>query len=205
MPELEKRVYTPHSNLRRPWHMIGDIAKDIRRGQDLAMRLTIRDIKAMYRQSALGFLWAFIIPIANTVTWIFLNATASYPSANPPDSLPRVRLHRHHDLGHVSGKHAVADQQDLPEQIGDRQGQLPPRSHHHVGHLPVPLQRRHQSNYPHRSPQHSWAMQAPTPSSSFPLPSSPSYWSAPPSASSSPLSPPSTPISAKDCPSSCSS
>lgn len=75
MPELEKRVYTSHSNLRRPWHMIGDIVSDIRRGQDLAKRLTIRDIKALYRQSALGFLWAFIIPIANTVTWIFLNST----------------------------------------------------------------------------------------------------------------------------------
>lgn len=75
MPELEKRIYTSHSNLRRPWHMIRDILQDIRRGQDLAKRLTIRDIKALYRQSALGFLWAFIIPIANTVTWIFLNST----------------------------------------------------------------------------------------------------------------------------------
>lgn len=48
---------------------------DIGRSKDLARQLTIRDLKAQYRQSALGFLWAFIMPLANTITWIFLNKT----------------------------------------------------------------------------------------------------------------------------------
>jgi len=55
--------------------MFGEMLRDIRSGQDLAVRLTIRDIKALYRQSFLGLLWAFIIPLGNTVTWIFLNGS----------------------------------------------------------------------------------------------------------------------------------
>ncbi len=72
---MEKRIYTPESNIQRPWIMLRDMLADMRRGQDLALRLTIRDIKALYRQSFLGLLWAFIIPIANTLTWIFLNSS----------------------------------------------------------------------------------------------------------------------------------
>ncbi len=75
MSQLEKRVYTSQSNIQNPWRMIKDIVADIRKGQDLAKRLTIRDIKAQYRQSVLGILWAFIIPIANTLLWVFLNAS----------------------------------------------------------------------------------------------------------------------------------
>lgn len=75
MSELEKRVYTSQSNVQNPWRMLKDLWKDIRKGQDLAKRLTIRDIKALYRQSFLGILWAFIIPIANALTWIFLNSS----------------------------------------------------------------------------------------------------------------------------------
>ncbi len=72
---MEKRIYNAHSNIQRPWVMVRDMIRDIGKGQDLAKRITIRDIKAMYRQSALGVLWAFILPIANAVTWIFLNSS----------------------------------------------------------------------------------------------------------------------------------
>jgi len=72
---MEKRIYTSASNIQKPLVMVKEMIADIARGQDLAKRLTIRDIKAMYRQSFLGIIWAFIIPIANTVTWVFLNAT----------------------------------------------------------------------------------------------------------------------------------
>lgn len=72
---MEKRVYNAQSNFQNPWTMLSGMFRDLRRGQDLAIRLTIRDIKALYRQSFLGIVWAFIIPIANTVTWVMLNAT----------------------------------------------------------------------------------------------------------------------------------
>jgi lipopolysaccharide transport system permease protein len=48
---------------------------DLIRSHELAWRLTVRDINAQYRQSLLGIIWAFITPLATTVTWVFLNMT----------------------------------------------------------------------------------------------------------------------------------
>ncbi len=79
---MEIRTYTPHTNLRKPWILIREIVRDIYQGQDLAYRLTIRDIKAIYRQSFLGILWAFILPIANTLVWLFLNSTGIVAMGN---------------------------------------------------------------------------------------------------------------------------
>ncbi len=39
---------------------------------DLAYRLAKRDLSAQYRQSILGYLWAFLVPLVNTLTWLFL-------------------------------------------------------------------------------------------------------------------------------------
>jgi lipopolysaccharide transport system permease protein len=55
--------------------MVREMFSDLRAGRDLALQLTVRDIQAQYRQSILGILWAFILPLANTVTWVFLNMT----------------------------------------------------------------------------------------------------------------------------------
>ncbi|MDZ4184574.1 MAG: hypothetical protein U1D97_06300, partial [Desulfuromonadales bacterium] len=46
---------------------------DLSDARELAWRLAVRDISAQYRQAFLGFLWAFILPLANTLAWIFLN------------------------------------------------------------------------------------------------------------------------------------
>lgn len=70
-----KTVYTPESQLNSPWLLLKAMMRDLLDGRELAWRLTIRDISAQYRQSLLGVLWAFILPIANTITWIFLNGT----------------------------------------------------------------------------------------------------------------------------------
>lgn len=69
------KIYTPDSDLRNPKVFLSEMFHDIVNGRELAWQLTIRDIKAQYRQSFLGLLWAFILPLANTVTWIFLNST----------------------------------------------------------------------------------------------------------------------------------
>ena len=68
-------VYTPESSLTNPLKLISDMWFDILSGRSLAMRLAVRDIKAQYRQAFLGILWALILPLANTATWIFLNRT----------------------------------------------------------------------------------------------------------------------------------
>jgi lipopolysaccharide transport system permease protein len=49
--------------------------RDLAFGRELAWRLAVRDISAQYRQAFLGILWAFILPLANTAAWIFLNST----------------------------------------------------------------------------------------------------------------------------------
>ncbi len=46
---------------------------DLRMSRELSWRLAVRDISAQYRQTALGFLWALILPLANTAVWVFLS------------------------------------------------------------------------------------------------------------------------------------
>ena len=66
-------VYTPESSLAHPLKMVRDMWADIFSGRGLALSLAIRDIKAQYRQTFLGIIWALILPLITTVTWIFLN------------------------------------------------------------------------------------------------------------------------------------
>lgn len=49
--------------------------RDLLASRELAWRLAVRDIKAQYRQAALGLLWAFIIPLAHTATWLFMQGS----------------------------------------------------------------------------------------------------------------------------------
>ena len=67
-------VYTPDSCLRDPLGLLSAMFHDLWAGRELAWRLAIRDISAQYRQTALGLVWAFILPLANTLVWLFLNA-----------------------------------------------------------------------------------------------------------------------------------
>lgn len=73
MTQLPVTVYSPESSLASPVKMLRDMFHDLSSGRELALRLAVRDIKAQYRQAFLGILWAFILPLANTVTWIFLS------------------------------------------------------------------------------------------------------------------------------------
>lgn len=68
-------VYTPESSIRNPMHMLSDMFRDLFAGRELAMQLAKRDIRAQYRQTALGLLWAFILPLAHALTWIFLSGS----------------------------------------------------------------------------------------------------------------------------------
>ncbi|MBL7950725.1 MAG: ABC transporter permease [Flavobacteriales bacterium] len=46
--------------------------QDLYASKELSWRLARRDISAQYRGTILGYLWAFILPLANTLTWVFL-------------------------------------------------------------------------------------------------------------------------------------
>ncbi|MFB2935696.1 ABC transporter permease [Aerosakkonemataceae cyanobacterium BLCC-F154] len=58
-----KAVYTPKSKLRNPLQLFKQMWRDLLASRELAWRLMIRDISAQYRQSFLGFTWAFLPPI----------------------------------------------------------------------------------------------------------------------------------------------
>jgi lipopolysaccharide transport system permease protein len=68
-------IYTPESSLRSPRKMVKEMFRDLLESRELAWRLAVRDINAQYRQTYLGYVWAFLLPVVNTATWIFLNAT----------------------------------------------------------------------------------------------------------------------------------
>ncbi len=68
-------VYTPESSLRQPAQMLRSMVQDLLAARALSWQLAVRDIRAQYRQTALGLLWAFILPLAHTATWLFLSGT----------------------------------------------------------------------------------------------------------------------------------
>lgn len=73
MNEMHTTIYTPDSLLSNPLRMAREMLRDLAASRELAWRLTVRDLSAQYRQTILGFLWAIILPLANTLIWIFLS------------------------------------------------------------------------------------------------------------------------------------
>lgn len=54
-----------------------DSLVDIYSSRYLAKQLAIRDIKAQYRQSYFGIIWAFITPLTTAFVWVFLSHTGT--------------------------------------------------------------------------------------------------------------------------------
>jgi lipopolysaccharide transport system permease protein len=72
--QLPERVYSPEPLLQHPWKMLKAIAADVWAGRELAWRLFMRDLKAQYRQTILGYVWAFLPPLVASATFIFLQS-----------------------------------------------------------------------------------------------------------------------------------
>jgi len=70
----QRRVYTPEPLLRHPVAMLREIAQDVWAGRELAWRLFLRDLRAGYRQTLLGYVWAFLPPLVAAATFIFLQS-----------------------------------------------------------------------------------------------------------------------------------
>ena len=73
IPAMKITVYTPTSSLTQPGRLLQAMFHDLWRGRELAWRLVIRNVSAMYRQTILGYLWAFLPPLAAAATFILLN------------------------------------------------------------------------------------------------------------------------------------
>ena len=70
---MQVTVYRSDPSSISPARALREMFRDLLASRELALRLAQRDIKAQYRQTVLGLLWAFILPLANTVTWVFLS------------------------------------------------------------------------------------------------------------------------------------
>jgi len=80
--KLVQVTYTPESQLRHPGQLIKAMFTDLKNSRELAWRLFVRNISAMYRQSVLGYVWAFLPPVATTLVWVFLNSSKIVDTAD---------------------------------------------------------------------------------------------------------------------------
>lgn len=74
--ELETRIYQRENKLSFGKHLKESLS-DIYSSRFLARQLAERDIKAQYRQSYLGIIWAFITPLVTSAVWIFLTLSGT--------------------------------------------------------------------------------------------------------------------------------
>ena len=71
-PQTPTVVYTPESQLRQPGRLLRGMFRDLVAARELAWRLFVRNISARYRQTMLGYVWAFLPPIVSTLVFVFL-------------------------------------------------------------------------------------------------------------------------------------
>ncbi|MCX7549354.1 ABC transporter permease [Xanthomarina sp. F2636L] len=73
---LETRVYQKERTIKFGALLKASL-KDMYQSRFLARQLAERDIKALYRQSYLGIIWAFVTPLATAFVWIILNSSGT--------------------------------------------------------------------------------------------------------------------------------
>lgn len=71
---LKETVYTPDSELLHFGRLMRNMGSDLLASRELAWRLLVRNISAQYRQSLLGYAWAFVPPLFTSLIWIFLQS-----------------------------------------------------------------------------------------------------------------------------------
>jgi len=72
--KLPQINYTPDSQLRHPLRLLRSMWGDLTTSRELAWRIFVRNISAMYRQTMLGYVWVFLPPVFTTLTFVFLNS-----------------------------------------------------------------------------------------------------------------------------------
>jgi lipopolysaccharide transport system permease protein len=87
-PHSEDRTYTPDSELRHPLRLLRSMGSDLVAGRELAWRLFVRDTAAQYRQSALGYFWVILPPLATSAIFILLNSANVLVSSDLGMSYP---------------------------------------------------------------------------------------------------------------------
>ncbi|MFC1688130.1 ABC transporter permease [Pseudomonadota bacterium] len=80
---LKETVYTPDSELLSFGSLLHSMWNDLLASRELAWRLLVRNISAQYRQSLLGYAWAFLPPLFTTAIWVFLQSQKVFNVADP--------------------------------------------------------------------------------------------------------------------------
>ncbi|MCP4157973.1 MAG: ABC transporter permease [bacterium] len=73
---LEITKYTPESRIRHPITLVKEMWRDLKSSRELAFRLIIRDISALYRQTILGYFWAVFPPLVTSMVLILLKSSS---------------------------------------------------------------------------------------------------------------------------------
>ncbi len=84
MCDLTITVYTPESPLKNPGRFVREMVRDLVTSRQLAWRLFVRDVRAQYRGSILGYLWIFIPPLVASLPFIYLNAQGVVKVSDTP-------------------------------------------------------------------------------------------------------------------------
>ncbi|MCD0471075.1 ABC transporter permease [Flavobacterium sp. JAS] len=74
--ELKTTVYQKKNNSNIV-KLLKESLNDMYSSRFLAKQLAIRDIKAQYRQSYLGIVWAFITPLTTALVWVILSKSGT--------------------------------------------------------------------------------------------------------------------------------
>ncbi len=63
-------IHAPNSSVTNSGSLLRTMVSDFWSARDLAWRLFVRDLSARYRQSLLGYFWAFVPPIVLTLSFV---------------------------------------------------------------------------------------------------------------------------------------
>jgi lipopolysaccharide transport system permease protein len=74
-PRGMKTIYRPESQLQHPAKLFRAMGRDLLASRELSWRLLTRDIKAQYRRSILGIVWAFMPPVVTAVGLVLARNT----------------------------------------------------------------------------------------------------------------------------------
>ena len=68
--------------MRHPGQLVRDMLADLAASWHIAWQLCLRDIKVRYRQSALGYIWAFLPPLVASLPFIILNKSGVFSAGS---------------------------------------------------------------------------------------------------------------------------
>jgi lipopolysaccharide transport system permease protein len=85
---MQTRIYSPEPALKHPRAFFSAMWADIRASRELAIALAMRDIKVMYRQSILGYVWAFLPVLGTTGVFLFLRSGGAFQTLDTGIAYP---------------------------------------------------------------------------------------------------------------------